>query len=139
MGKGDAEQLPLDAVSTTISEEDLARWLAAELQHPSRNAARDVLPAHLRAFVLATVRHLVNDQRIPLAQLARHQYPLMQKIALKIEELRDNAAKTTFTQLVLDEFAALHTGNAVRFGICPLELAAWRERHGGATLARSSR
>lgn len=44
-----------------------------------------------------------------------------------------------FTQLVLDEFAALHTGNAVRFGIRPLELAAWRERHGGATLARASR
>jgi type III restriction enzyme len=82
VGKGDAEQLPLDAVSTTISEDDLARWLAAELQHPSRNVARDVLPAHLRAFVLATVRHLINDQRIPLAQLARHQYPLMQKLAL---------------------------------------------------------
>ncbi|MDO8699767.1 MAG: Fic family protein [Rhodoferax sp.] len=37
-----------------------------------------------------------------------------------------------FTQLVLAEFAALHPGNAVRFGIIPLELAAWRERHGGA-------
>lgn len=115
VGKGDAEQLPLDAVSTTISEEDLARWLAAELQHPSRNAARDVLPAHLRAFVLATVRHLVNEQRIPLAQLARHQYPLMQKIALKIEELRDKAAKTTFTQLVLDGGWALETSPEIGF------------------------
>jgi hypothetical protein len=37
-----------------------------------------------------------------------------------------------FTQLVLDEFAALHPGNAVRFGIRPLELAAWSARHGGA-------
>lgn len=35
-----------------------------------------------------------------------------------------------FTQLVLEEFSALHPGNAVRFGIRPLELAAWRERHG---------
>jgi hypothetical protein len=33
-----------------------------------------------------------------------------------------------FTQLVLDEFAALHPGNAVRFGIRPLELAAWGEK-----------
>ena len=37
-----------------------------------------------------------------------------------------------FTQLVLEEFSALHPGNAVRFGIRPLELAAWRERHGEA-------
>ena len=35
-----------------------------------------------------------------------------------------------FIQLVLHEFAALHSGNAVRFGIRPLELAAWRQRHG---------
>jgi Fic family protein len=37
-----------------------------------------------------------------------------------------------FIQLVLEEFAALHPGNAVRFGIRPLELAAWQEKHGGA-------
>jgi fido (protein-threonine AMPylation protein) len=40
--------------------------------------------------------------------------------------------KAHFTQLVLEEFAALHPGNAVRFGIRPLELAAWKDRHGGA-------
>jgi fido (protein-threonine AMPylation protein) len=40
--------------------------------------------------------------------------------------------KAHFTQLVLDEFSALHPGNAVRFGIRPLELAAWKDRHGGA-------
>ena len=37
-----------------------------------------------------------------------------------------------FTKLVLQELAALHTGNAVRFGISPLALADWKERHGGA-------
>jgi hypothetical protein len=35
-----------------------------------------------------------------------------------------------FIALVLDEFTALHPGNAVRFGIRPLELAAWRARFG---------
>ena len=35
-----------------------------------------------------------------------------------------------FVALVLAEFKALHAGNAVRFGIGPLALAAWRERHG---------
>lgn len=37
-----------------------------------------------------------------------------------------------FIPLVLQEFAALHAGNAVRFGIRPLELAAWKQRHEGA-------
>ena len=36
-----------------------------------------------------------------------------------------------FVQLVLAEFAALHIGNAVRFGIRPLEFAAWQGRHRG--------
>jgi len=35
-----------------------------------------------------------------------------------------------FVALVLAEFKALHAGNAVRFGIGPLALAAWREKHG---------
>ncbi len=37
-----------------------------------------------------------------------------------------------FIQLVLQEFAALHAGNAVRFGIRPLELATWKQKHEGA-------
>ena len=35
-----------------------------------------------------------------------------------------------FVALVLAEFKALHAGNAVRFGIGPLALAAWQEKHG---------
>ena len=99
---GDAAQLALDAVPSSITAEDLARWLAAELQHPARNVAMDVLPAHLRAFTLACVQHLVHEQRIPLQQLARHQYPLMQRLAQRVNELRDQASKAAFTQLVLD-------------------------------------
>jgi type III restriction enzyme len=102
VGRGDGAQLALDQVTSTISAEDLARWLAAELQHPSRNVAVDILPAHLRAFALAAVHHLVHAKHVPLAQLARHQYPLVQRLALHIAELRDSAAKTAFRQLVLD-------------------------------------
>jgi hypothetical protein len=40
------------------------------------------------------------------------------------------ADKAHFITLVLAEFKALHAGNAVRFGIGGLALAAWRERHG---------
>jgi type III restriction enzyme len=102
VGRGDAAQLPLEAVDSTISPAALARWLAAELQHPSRNVAMDILPAHLRAFTVACVNHLMHDKHVPLEQLARHQYTLVQRLTLRIGELRDKAAKTAFTQLVLD-------------------------------------
>ncbi|MDP1533447.1 MAG: type III restriction endonuclease subunit R, partial [Rubrivivax sp.] len=46
VGRGDTAQLPLDHVTSSLTEQDLARWLAAELQHPSRNLAIDILPAH---------------------------------------------------------------------------------------------
>ena len=61
-----------------------------------------ILPAHVRAFALSAVNHLVNEKHVPLAQLARHQYPLAQRLAARIAELRDKAAKAAFTQLVLD-------------------------------------
>ena len=33
-----------------------------------------------------------------------------------------------FTALVLEEFKTLHTGNVIRFGLRPLEFAAWKEQ-----------
>ncbi len=33
-----------------------------------------------------------------------------------------------FVKLVFDEFENLHEGNAIRFGIRPLEFAAWQEQ-----------
>ena len=93
--------------------------MSEELQHPSRNVARDVTPAHLRAFVLATVLHLIHDQHIPLGQLARHQYPLVQRLALRIAELRDKASKSAFKQLVLDGEWALEASVAHAFHFDP--------------------
>ncbi len=119
VGRGDAAQLPLDALAPPIAAEDLARWLAAELQHPSRNVATDILPAHLRAFALACVNHLVHDKHIPLEQLARHQYPLAQRLALQIAERRDRAAKTAFTQLVLDGGWQVQASPAYEFRFDP--------------------
>jgi len=102
VGQGQQAQLNLDAVETRVRPEDLARWLAEQLQHPSRNVARDVMPAHLRAFALACVNHLMHDKGVPLAQLVRHQHPLVQRLALRIDELREAAGRTAFRQLVLD-------------------------------------
>ncbi len=57
--------------------------------------------------------HLIHDQRVPLGQLARHQYALVQRLALRIVELRDKTSKSAFQQLVLDggwvlEASAMH-------------------------------
>ncbi len=120
VGRGDATQLALDAVRGTITEDDLARWLSAELQHPARNAARDVLPAHLRAYVLATVRHLVQEQCIPLEQLARHQHALVQRLAMRIAELRDEASHGAFQQLVLEGGWKVEASAAHSFKFDPL-------------------
>lgn len=38
--------------------------------------------------------------------------------------------QTHFIELVLAEFKSLHAGNAIRFGIRPLEFKGWHERHG---------
>ena len=35
-----------------------------------------------------------------------------------------------FIALAMAEFKTLHAGNAIRFGLRPLEFAAWTERHG---------
>jgi hypothetical protein len=33
-----------------------------------------------------------------------------------------------FAKLVLDEFKTMHAGNAVRFGLRPLEFDAWKQK-----------
>ena len=47
----------------------------------------------------------------------------------KIPATVPQAEQDHFIRLVLAEFDALHAGNAVRFGIRPLELAAWQSYH----------
>lgn len=54
-------------------------------------------------------------------------------IRAKIPAQVAEADKDHFTELALAEFKTLHAGNAVRFGLRPLEFASWQEKHGGAT------
>lgn len=41
----------------------------------------------------------------------------------------DNGDSERFVVLVLEEFKAMHAGNAIRFGLRPLEFEAWREKN----------
>lgn len=112
-------QLTLDAAGSPISAEDLARWLARELQHPTRNRAGDVLRTQLRAFTQAAVNHLLHEQHLPLAQLVLNQHVLVQRLALRIAELREAAGQRTFGQRVLDGGWVLETGPAYEFRFEP--------------------
>lgn len=46
--------------------------------------------------------------------------------------------RARFVELVLQEFRSLHEGNAVRFGLRPLEFADWLATHGGSINTSSS-
>ena len=96
VGHADAGQLALGGLETSITEDDLVRWLDRESRQP------DIVQAQLRAYLKAVVLHLVNEQRIPLATLARARFQLAQRINSRIEELRSAAAERQFKQLVLD-------------------------------------
>jgi len=65
-----------------------------------------------------------------ICAIVRHDEPATEASLLRM--MPTSVAPTEhgqFVQLVLAEFAALHAGNAVRFGLRPLELAAWQSQH----------
>jgi len=41
------------------------------------------------------------------------------------------ADRERFVALVMEEFQNLHSGNVIRFGLRPLEFAAWQEKNSG--------
>jgi type III restriction enzyme len=90
-----AGQLGLDSVATSITADDLVRWLDREVQQP------DIVQPHLRAYLTAVVNHLLNDQLVSLNTLARMRFVLAQRIDARIADLRQAAAKAGFQQLVL--------------------------------------
>ena len=96
IGQADAGQLELGALSTSVTEDDLVRWLDHEARQP------DIVQSHLRAYLKAVVSHLMHEQHISLSSLARARYQLAQRIDARIEELRAAAAGRQFKQLVLD-------------------------------------
>jgi type III restriction enzyme len=61
----------------------------------------------------------MHDKRVPLAQLVRHQHPLVQRLALRIDELREATGRTAFRQLVLDGGWELQADAAFEFRFGP--------------------
>jgi len=81
---------------------------------PPGTGAAGYLPPAVPA---STQRGSVND--CSSTAIADHGCTIPAEVA---EEDRNK-----FVKLVLEEFENLHEGNAIRFGIRPLEFAAWQE------------
>jgi type III restriction enzyme len=113
VGQVDAGQLTLGALETSITVDDLVRWLDREAHQP------DIIQSQLRAYLKTLVLHLINEQRIPLATLARARYQLAKRVDSRIEELRVAAAGRQFKQLVLDGGWDITAGPERSFAFLP--------------------
>ncbi len=94
--QADPGQLSLDAIATSVTVDDLVRWLDREVQQP------DIPQPQLRTYLHRVVGHLRDEQHVPLATLARMRFVLAQRITARIADLRQQVAQQRFGQLVLD-------------------------------------
>jgi len=78
----------------------------------------DTFRLRYRQSLSETVKAIVQHQQHPTKETVSAVIPI--SVA---EEDRDK-----FVKLVFEEFKNLHEGNAIRFGIRPLEFAAWQEQ-----------
>jgi len=81
----------------------------------------DLFRLRYRQALAEVVAAIVRQGEAATPQTVRDKIPLSVPLA----------QQDHFTHLVLAEFAALHVGNMVRFGIRPLEFSAWQRRHQG--------
>lgn len=61
------------------------------------------------------------------AILLQQQPPNMETVMAAVPSSVVEEDQPKFVKLVLEEFENLHEGNAIRFGIRPMEFAAWQE------------
>ena len=97
-------------------ERSCQQYVAVHQQLVPPDALRLRYRAQLSRLVAAIVRaHAAADE----ATIRAH-----------LPETVAEGDRERFIALALDEFNTLHAGNAIRFGLRPLEFAAWRGRRG---------
>jgi type III restriction enzyme len=101
----DASQIAFDYGSSTITADDLVRWLDQALFQK----LPDFTQGQRSAYFAAVVSHLMHERGVPLVTLAKARFKLAQDIEARVGDLKDKAAKTQFRQLVLEEVWAIET------------------------------
>lgn len=84
------DQLNLNDVESNITEQDLVRWLDAEVRQP------DIGQSQLRAYLTRMVTHLVKDRGFSLSSLVRARYQLAKSIVDELKRLRGLAIAAGF-------------------------------------------
>ena len=95
----DASQIAMDYGSTTITAEDLVRWLDQSLFQK----LPDLTQGQRSSYFSAVVSHLLHERGLSLVALAKARFKLAQDIEARIGDLKDQAARASFRQLVLEE------------------------------------
>ncbi len=95
----DASQIAFDYGSSTITADDLVRWLDQSLFQK----LPEFTLGQRTVYFAAVVSHLIHERGIPLVTLAKARFKLAQDIEARVGDLKDKAAKTQFRQLVLEE------------------------------------
>jgi len=86
----DAQQLKLNEVASHVSEQDLIRWLDAQVRQSY------VSQLQLQAYLGKMVSHLIHDQHLSLTALVRARFQLADAIKTEIERLRQLAMHKGF-------------------------------------------
>jgi type III restriction enzyme len=95
----DASQIAMDYGASTITDQDLVRWLDQSLFQK----LPDLTQGQRSAYFSAVVSHLVHERGLSLVALAKARFKLAQDIEARIGDLKDKAARASFRQLVLEE------------------------------------
>ena len=95
----DASQIAMDYGDSTLTADDLVRWLDQLLFQK----LPDLTQGQRSSYFRAVVSHLVHERGLPLVALARARFKLAQDIEARVGDLKDKAAKASFRQLVLEE------------------------------------
>jgi type III restriction enzyme len=95
----DANQIAFDYGSSTISADDLVRWLDQSLFQKMPHFTQN----ERCSYFAAVVSYLINEKRQSLVGLAKARFKLAQEIEAHVADLLSKAAKTQFRQLVLEQ------------------------------------
>ena len=96
-----AEQMAMDYSASSISAEDLVRWLDQSLHQIPAQPLGGFTQSQRRTYLSALVNHQLHSVGVPLVMLAQARFQLAREIAAHVAQLRNAATRRGFQQLVL--------------------------------------
>ncbi|MBF6616895.1 MAG: DEAD/DEAH box helicase family protein [Candidimonas sp.] len=92
----DTAQLKLNDVGSHVSEQDLVRWLDAQVRQP------DIAQPALQAYLVKLLTHLLHERGFALTALVRARFQLSGAVRAEIQRLRKAAMRTGFQGRLMD-------------------------------------